>query len=117
MPPQGDFLLDQSTGFDLTVPEPVPEFDFDASQIRRQGTRQAPVPQGPRRPRAHPSVALAWPTRPVLPSFSDQEGVWISYPADDELMQHGIDHDQTAFIEKPYTPVSLARKVRAVLDA
>ena len=30
-PPQGDFLLDQTSGFDPTDPEPVPEYIFDQS--------------------------------------------------------------------------------------
>ena len=30
-PPQGDFLLDQTSGFDPAEPEPVPELFFDQS--------------------------------------------------------------------------------------
>lgn len=30
-PPQGDFLLDQSSGFNPTEAEPVPDFIFDQS--------------------------------------------------------------------------------------
>ena len=30
-PPQGDFLLDQTSAFDPTEPEPVPEYTFDQS--------------------------------------------------------------------------------------
>ncbi|HZD04045.1 MAG TPA: transposase [Longimicrobiales bacterium] len=30
-PPQGDFLLDQTREFDLTEPDPIPEYEFDQS--------------------------------------------------------------------------------------
>lgn len=30
-PPQAELDLDQTTGFDLTAPEPAPDFDFDQS--------------------------------------------------------------------------------------
>jgi hypothetical protein len=30
-PPQGDFLLDQTLEFDLTEPDPIPEYEFDQS--------------------------------------------------------------------------------------
>ena len=41
-PPQSELLLDQSPDFDLTAPEPVPDFDFDQSvrdsfRLKREG--------------------------------------------------------------------------------
>jgi hypothetical protein len=30
-PPRGDFLLDQTLEFDLTDPDPIPEYQFDQS--------------------------------------------------------------------------------------
>jgi len=38
------------------------------------------------------------------------------YP-DDEVLRRGIQHDRTAFLEKPFTRTVLAHKVREVLDA
>jgi CheY-like chemotaxis protein len=37
------------------------------------------------------------------------------YP-DDAVVQHGIPRTQVGFLQKPFTPTSLAQKVRAVLD-
>ena len=41
-PPQSELLLYQSPDFDLTAPEPVPDFDFDQSvrdsfRLKREG--------------------------------------------------------------------------------
>jgi two-component system, cell cycle sensor histidine kinase and response regulator CckA len=49
-----------------------------------------------------------WPTMKVL--FTS------GYPAD-TIIRHGIAHATTAYLEKPYLPDELARKVREVLDA
>ena len=37
--------------------------------------------------------------------------------SDEAVFRHGIIRPDTAFIEKPFTQASLARKVREVLDA
>ena len=43
--------------------------------------------------------------------------VLMSGYMDDALAKHGVSADKTAFIQKPFTPESLAKKVREVLDS
>lgn len=42
--------------------------------------------------------------------------LFMSGYTDDAVVRHGIFEAQTPFIQKPFTPVALARKVRALLD-
>ncbi|WP_439628546.1 ATP-binding protein [Gemmata sp.] len=42
--------------------------------------------------------------------------LFVSGYTDGAIVPHGVDGDGVAFLQKPYTPRSLARKVRAVLD-
>ncbi|MCA9556695.1 MAG: hypothetical protein KC933_42115, partial [Myxococcales bacterium] len=52
-------------------------------------------------------VGAQWPRIKVL---------FMSGYTDDALGQHGVLGPEVAFIGKPFTPVMLALKVRAVLD-
>jgi PAS domain S-box-containing protein len=43
--------------------------------------------------------------------------LFMSGYIDDSVVRQGISENETAFLQKPFTPLSLARKVREVLDA
>ena len=43
--------------------------------------------------------------------------LYMSGYTDDAIVQHGMLEPGTAFLQKPFTPDALARKVREVLDA
>ena len=42
--------------------------------------------------------------------------VYISGYTDDAVVRHGIESDRVHFVQKPFSPATLARKVREVLD-
>jgi CheY-like chemotaxis protein len=58
--------------------------------------------------------ALAAEVRAIRP---DIRVLFASGYTDDAIVRHGAVQDDLAFIEKPFTPQGLARKVRDVLDS
>jgi len=52
----------------------------------------------------------------LVPSRPTMKVLYMSGYTDDAILQHGIINSGVAFLQKPFTPTTMARKVREVLQ-
>jgi len=53
----------------------------------------------------------------LAPVRREMKALYLSGYTDDAIVQHGVLEPGIAFLQKPFMPQELARKVREVLDA
>ena len=52
----------------------------------------------------------------LRPRNAELKVLYVSGYTDDAVVRHGVLEADTAFLQKPFTPVALASKIREVLD-
>ena len=52
-----------------------------------------------------------------MPLYPGMRLLYASGYTEDAIIRHGVSSQETAFLEKPFTPNALAEKVREVLDS
>jgi DNA-binding NtrC family response regulator len=63
-----------------------------------------------------PRVGGATLAREIAPMRPETRVLYISGYTDDALVHHGFLETELSFLEKPFSPVRLARKVRELID-
>lgn len=53
----------------------------------------------------------------LCPRYPDIKVLFVSGHTDDAMVRHGLVQDEVAFLQKPFSPLTLVKKVREVLDA
>jgi two-component system, cell cycle sensor histidine kinase and response regulator CckA len=53
----------------------------------------------------------------LMPQYPGMRLLYASGYTEDAMVRHGVSSQETAFLEKPFTPHVLLQKVRQVLDA
>ena len=65
---------------------------------------------------ALPSISNRELVERLIESRPGMRSLLMSGYTDDDILRRGVLHGETAFLQKPFTPEQLARKLRGVLD-
>jgi DNA-binding NtrC family response regulator len=64
-----------------------------------------------------PEMSGAELAKQIAPVHPDMKVLFMSGYTDDSIVRHGVLESEMAFLQKPFTPESMARKVREVLNS